>query len=32
VADLLQRELRAWQIVQASRQLSPDETSSFSLN
>jgi Lon protease-like protein len=32
IADLLQRELRAWQIVQASRQLSPDETSSFSLN
>ena len=32
VADLLQRELRAWQIVQASRQLSPDETTSFSLN
>jgi Lon protease-like protein len=32
VAALLQRELRAWQIVQASRQLSPDETSSFSLN
>jgi len=32
VADLLQRELRAWQIVQASRQLSPDEASSFSLN
>jgi Lon protease-like protein len=32
VADLLQRELRAWQIVQASRQLSSDETSSFSLN
>ena len=32
VADMLQRELRAWQIVQASRQLSPDETTSFSLN
>jgi Lon protease-like protein len=32
VADLLQRELRAWQIVQASRQLSPDEATSFSLN
>jgi Lon protease-like protein len=32
VADLLQRELRAWQIVQASRQLSPAESSSFSLN
>jgi Lon protease-like protein len=32
VAVLLQRELRAWQIVQASRQLSPTETSSFSLN
>ena len=32
IADLLQRELRAWQIVQASRQLSPDETTSFSLN
>jgi Lon protease-like protein len=32
VADLLQRELRAWQIVQASRQLSLDEASSFSLN
>jgi Lon protease-like protein len=32
VADLLQRELRAWQIVRASRQLSPDEASSFSLN
>jgi uncharacterized protein len=32
IADLLQRELRAWQIVQASRQLSPHETSSFSLN
>jgi ATP-dependent Lon protease len=32
VADLLQRELRAWQIVQASRQLSSDEASSFSLN
>ncbi|HTP11260.1 MAG TPA: LON peptidase substrate-binding domain-containing protein [Anaerolineae bacterium] len=32
IADLLQRELRAWQIVQASRQLSPDEASSFSLN
>jgi Lon protease-like protein len=32
VAELLQRELRVWQIVQASRQLSPDETSSFSLN
>jgi Lon protease-like protein len=32
VAGLLRRELRAWQIVQASRQLSPDETSSFSLN
>jgi uncharacterized protein len=32
VAALLQRELRAWQIVQASRQLSPDEASSFSLN
>lgn len=31
-ADLLQRELRAWQIVQASRQLSSDEASSFSLN
>ncbi len=32
IADLLQRELRAWKIVQASRQLSPHETSSFSLN
>ena len=32
VAALLQRELRAWQIVHASRQLAPDETSSFSLN
>jgi ATP-dependent Lon protease len=32
VAGILQRELRAWQIVQASRQLSPNETSSFSLN
>ena len=32
VAALLQRELRAWQIVQASRQLAPDETSSCSLN
>ena len=32
VAVLLQRELRAWQIVQASRQLSPAEASSFSLN
>ncbi|CAG0932078.1 Lon protease 2 [Thermoflexales bacterium] len=32
IAELLQRELRAWQIVQASRQLSPHETSSFSLN
>jgi len=32
VAALLQRELRAWQIVQASRQLSPDEASIFSLN
>jgi Lon protease-like protein len=32
VADLLQRELRAWQIVQASRQLSSEEASSFSLN
>jgi Lon protease-like protein len=32
VASLLQRELRAWQIVQASRQLSPDEASPFSLN
>ena len=32
VADLLQRELRAWQIVQASRQISPDEASPFSLN
>jgi Lon protease-like protein len=32
IADLLQRELRAWQIVQASRQLSPDEASPFSLN
>ena len=32
VADLLQRELRAWQIVQASRQLSPNEASPFSLN
>jgi Lon protease-like protein len=31
-SDLLQRELRAWQIVQASRQLSPDEATSFSLN
>ncbi len=31
-SELLQRELRAWQIVQASRQLSPDETTSFSLN
>ncbi len=32
VAELLQRELRAWQIVQASRQLSPTEATSFSLN
>ncbi|NTU63194.1 MAG: hypothetical protein HGB05_07280, partial [Chloroflexi bacterium] len=32
IGDLLQRELRAWQIVQASRQLSSDETSAFSLN
>jgi Lon protease-like protein len=32
VAVLLQRELRAWQIVQTSRQLSPTEASSFSLN
>ena len=32
VAALLQRELRAWQIVQASRQLSPTESSSFSMN
>jgi Lon protease-like protein len=32
IAAILQRELRAWQIVQASRQLSPDEASSFSLN
>jgi uncharacterized protein len=32
VAGLLQRELRAWQIVQASRQLSPAEASTFSLN
>jgi Lon protease-like protein len=32
VAALLQRELRAWQIVQASRRLSPAEASSFSLN
>ena len=31
-ALLLQRELRAWQIVQASRRLSPAEASSFSLN
>src|SRR5512145_2690236 len=30
VAALLQRELRAWQIVQASRRLSPAEASSFS--
>jgi Lon protease-like protein len=32
VSDLLQRELRAWQIVHASRQLSSDEAASFSLN
>ncbi len=32
IADLLQRELRAWQIVEASRQFSPEEASSFSLN
>ena len=32
IATILQRELRAWQIVQASRQLSLDEASSFSLN
>ncbi len=32
IAEILQRELRAWQIVQASRQLSSDEASSFSLN
>ena len=32
VSDLLQRELRAWQIVQGSRRLSPDETTPFSLN
>jgi Lon protease-like protein len=32
IADLLQRELRAWQIVHASRQLSLEETSNFSLN
>ncbi len=32
IAAILQRELRAWQIVQASRQLSLDEASSFSLN
>jgi Lon protease-like protein len=32
VAAVLQRELRAWQIVQASRQLTFEEASSFSLN
>ncbi len=32
IAELLQRELRAWQIVQASRQLSSEEASVFSLN
>ncbi len=32
VSTVFQRELRAWQIVQASRQLSLDETTSFSLN
>jgi Lon protease-like protein len=32
VSAVLQRELRAWQIVQASRQLSSDEMTSFSLN
>ena len=32
VSDLLQRELRAWQIVQGSRQMSRDEATSFSLN
>jgi uncharacterized protein len=32
VSDLLQRELRAWQIVQASRQLYSADTTPFSLN
>ena len=32
VSDLLQRELRVWQIVQGSRQISRDEATSFSLN
>lgn len=32
VSDLLQRELRAWQVVQGSRQLARDETTLFSLN
>jgi uncharacterized protein len=32
VSDLLQRELRAWQIVQASRQLYPADATPFSLN
>ncbi len=32
VSQVLQRELRAWQIVQGSRQLSADEAASFSLN
>ena len=32
VSTVLQRELRAWQIVQASRQLSAAETTQFSLN
>lgn len=32
LSAVFQRELRAWQIVQASRQLSLDETTPFSLN
>ena len=32
LSAVFQRELRAWQIVQASRELSLDETSRFSLN
>jgi Lon protease-like protein len=32
LSAVFQRELRAWQIVQASRQLSLDETTRFSLN
>jgi len=32
VSAVFQRELRAWQIVQASRELSLDETTRFSLN